>query len=150
MAETDELAIIDDSQTIAQEAPLTEEQKKRLEEFIEEEEGALNRYKRHACGPHDRACGRDVALPLVRRGAASCPRTSCGRCTSRFALGARRSCCSPLASASATGLMWWDVIFALVSVAIIGYILYWGDELGDRATAPTLDRPGVRRRAHRC
>ena len=25
-----------------------------------------------------------------------------------------------------------------VSVAIIGYILYWGDELGDRATAPTL------------
>jgi TRAP-type uncharacterized transport system fused permease subunit len=35
-------------------------------------------------------------------------------------------------------LMWWDVIFAMMSVAIIAYILYWGDELGDRATAPTL------------
>src|SRR5437588_4336052 len=34
--------------------------------------------------------------------------------------------------------MWWDIIFALMSVAIIAYILYWGDELGDRATAPTL------------
>src|SRR6058998_1857413 len=45
MTDTDKLAIIDDGKTIAQEAPLTEEQKKRLEEFIEEEEGALNRYK---------------------------------------------------------------------------------------------------------
>ena len=34
-------------------------------------------------------------------------------------------------------LMWWDVILALVSVAIIGYILYWGDVLGDRATVPS-------------
>ncbi len=34
-------------------------------------------------------------------------------------------------------LMWWDVIFAAASLAIIGYILYWGDLLGDRATVPT-------------
>ena len=34
-------------------------------------------------------------------------------------------------------LMWWDVIFAMISVGIIGYILYWGDELGDRATVPS-------------
>lgn len=34
-------------------------------------------------------------------------------------------------------LMWWDVIFALLTLAIAGYILYWGDLLGDRATIPT-------------
>src|SRR5574338_1029879 len=34
-------------------------------------------------------------------------------------------------------LMWWDVIAALVSIAIVAYILYWGDLLGDRATVPT-------------
>jgi hypothetical protein len=45
MADTDKLAIINDAQTITQEVPLSEEQKKRLEEFIEEEEGALNRYR---------------------------------------------------------------------------------------------------------
>src|SRR4051812_9232407 len=43
MSERD-LPIIDDRKG-PEEAPLTEEQKKRLEEFIEEEEGALNRYK---------------------------------------------------------------------------------------------------------
>ena len=43
MAEPDALPIVDDHK-ISREAPLTEEQKKRVEEFIEEEEGALNRY----------------------------------------------------------------------------------------------------------
>ena len=45
MAEHDKMAIIDDAKTIENEVPLTEEQRRRLEEFIEEEEGALNRYK---------------------------------------------------------------------------------------------------------
>jgi TRAP transporter 4TM/12TM fusion protein len=35
-------------------------------------------------------------------------------------------------------LKWWDVVFALASVAIVAYILYWGDEFGERATIPTL------------
>jgi TRAP transporter 4TM/12TM fusion protein len=34
-------------------------------------------------------------------------------------------------------LMWWDVICAVVSVAIVIYMLWWGDEFGDRATVPT-------------
>src|SRR5918996_3534139 len=45
MAEHDKLAIIEEERALLDEVPLTEEQKKRLEEFIEEEEGALNRYK---------------------------------------------------------------------------------------------------------
>ena len=36
MAQDDKLAIIDDARTIAEEVPLTAEQKKRLEQFIEE------------------------------------------------------------------------------------------------------------------
>ena len=29
-------------------------------------------------------------------------------------------------------LRWWDMILAAAAIAIAGYILYWGDELGDR------------------
>jgi TRAP transporter 4TM/12TM fusion protein len=43
----------------------------------------------------------------------------------------------PVAKRFRHRLMWWDVVFALVAVAIISYILYWGDLLGDRATIPT-------------
>src|SRR5688572_4794071 len=45
MAQDDKLAIIDDGRTIDEQVPLTAEQKRRLEEYMEEEEGALNRYR---------------------------------------------------------------------------------------------------------
>ena len=35
-------------------------------------------------------------------------------------------------------IMWWDLVFAILSVAIIAYVLYWGDDFGDRATSPTM------------
>ena len=35
-------------------------------------------------------------------------------------------------------LMWWDVIFAILSVAVVAYMLYFGDEFGDRAVTPTV------------
>jgi len=44
----------------------------------------------------------------------------------------------PAFRAARNRLMWYDVIFAIVSLAIAGYILYWGDLLGDRATVPTI------------
>jgi TRAP transporter 4TM/12TM fusion protein len=34
--------------------------------------------------------------------------------------------------------MWWDVIFAILSVAVVAYMLYFGDEFGDRAVTPTV------------
>src|SRR5256886_1368377 len=136
MADTDKLAIIDDAKTIAQEAPLTEEQKKRLEEFIEEEEGALNRYKGTLAVVmtalavvmsvfHLYAAVRIVPAYILRPVHVA------------FALGLV-FLLFPTLKRFRHRLMWWDVIFALASVAIIGYILYWGDELGDRATDPTL------------
>src|SRR5688572_6709017 len=46
MSEIDKtLAMIENEKSLADEVPLSAEQRKRLEEFIEEEEGALNRYK---------------------------------------------------------------------------------------------------------
>ncbi|OIP93598.1 MAG: C4-dicarboxylate ABC transporter permease [Syntrophobacterales bacterium CG03_land_8_20_14_0_80_58_14] len=35
-------------------------------------------------------------------------------------------------------IMWWDVVAALLGVAVIAYMLYWGEEFGDRATDPLL------------
>ncbi len=34
-------------------------------------------------------------------------------------------------------LMWWDVICAIASIAVVVYMFQWGDEFGDRATLPT-------------
>jgi TRAP transporter 4TM/12TM fusion protein len=35
-------------------------------------------------------------------------------------------------------MKWWDVAFALLGVAVIAYMLYWGEEFGDRATDPLM------------
>src|SRR6266571_8956288 len=135
MADTDKLAIIDDGKTIAQEAPLTEEQKKRLEEFIEEEEGALNRYKGTLAVL---MTGLAVLMSVFHLYAAVriVPAYILRPVHVAFALGLV-FLLFPAHKRFRHRLMWWDVILALVSVGIIAYILYWGDELGDRATVPT-------------
>src|SRR2546423_1564053 len=136
MADTDKLAIINDAQTITQEVPLTEAQKKRLEEFIEEEEGALNKYQ----GPLAVIMtALAVVMSLFHLYAAIeiVPAYILRPVHVAFALGLV-FLLFPAMKRFRHRLMWWDVILALVSVAIIGYILYWGDELGDRATDPTL------------
>src|SRR6266545_502105 len=132
MAERD-LPIVDDHH-ISDEVSLTEEQKKRLEEYIEEEEGALNRYKGWLAVAltllaitmslfHLYAAVRIVPAYILRPVHVA------------FALGLV-FLLFPAAKRFRHRLMWWDVILALISVGIIGYILYWGDELGDRATVP--------------
>jgi TRAP-type uncharacterized transport system fused permease subunit len=136
MAENAKLAIVDDGKTIAEEVPLTEEQKKRLEQYIEEEEGAQNRYT-----------GRLAALMTVLAVVMSLfhlyaaveivPAYILRPMHVAFAL-VLVFLLFPSATRFRHRLMWWDVILALVSVAIIGYILYWGDLLGDRATLPEL------------
>jgi hypothetical protein len=69
MAQEEKLATIDDGRTIDEQVPLTAEQRKRLEEYIEEEEGAHNVYK---------GALATISTPRSR----SSPPTSCGRCTS--------------------------------------------------------------------
>ncbi|MGE5524938.1 MAG: TRAP transporter permease [Rhodospirillaceae bacterium] len=115
-------------------APLTEEQKKRLEQFIEEEEGALNRYR----GPlavlmtlvavimslfHMYAAVEIVPAYILR------PVHVGFALVMVFLL-------FPAARRFRHRLKWWDVVFAVLSIAVVAYILYWGDLLGDRATVP--------------
>jgi TRAP transporter 4TM/12TM fusion protein len=135
MAEKDTLAIVDEKNLIVEEVPLTEEQKKRLEEFIEEEEGALNRYK----GPLAVLMTLlAVIMSLFHLYAAVeiVPAFILRPVHVAFALGLV-FLLFPAHKRFRHRLMWWDVILACISVGIIGYILYWGDELGDRATVPT-------------
>jgi TRAP transporter 4TM/12TM fusion protein len=129
-----ELPIVDEKNLNAEEAPLTEEQKRRLEEFIEEEEGALNRYKGGLAVVMTLAA---VAMSLFHLYAAVeiVPAYILRPAHVAFAL-ALVFLLFPMHKRFRHRLMWWDVIFALVSVGIVAYILYWGDELGDRATVP--------------
>jgi TRAP transporter 4TM/12TM fusion protein len=139
MAQDDKLAIIDDGRTIDTEVPLSEEQKKRLEEFIEEEEGAQNRYKGGLAVfltllavimsiVHMYAAVEIVPAYILR------PLHVAFALTLIFLL-------FPTAKRFRHRLMWWDVILALVSIAVVAYVLYHGDTLGDRATLPeTIDQ----------
>jgi TRAP transporter 4TM/12TM fusion protein len=129
-----ELPIVDEKNLNVEQAQLTEEQKKRLEEFIEEEEGALNRYKGVLAVVMTLLA---VIMSLFHLYAAVeiVPAFILRPAHVAFALGLV-FLLFPIHKRFRHRLMWWDVIFALVSVGIIGYILYWGDLLGDRATVP--------------
>ena len=136
MAEHGKLAIVDDGRTIAEEVPLTEEQKKRLEEFIEEEEGAQNRYTGRLA---TLMTALAVMMSLFHLYAAVeiVPAYILRPMHVAIAL-ALVFLIFPTAKRFRHRLMWWDVLFAIASLAIAGYILYWGDLLGDRATLPEI------------
>jgi TRAP transporter 4TM/12TM fusion protein len=134
MAQDDKLAIIDDGRTIDEEVPLTEEQKKRLEEFIEEEEGAQNRYS-GALAVFITAAAVVMSLFHLYAAVEIVPAYILRPVHVAFAL-ALIFLIFPAHKLFRHRLMWWDVILAFVSVAIVGYILYHGDSLGDRATVP--------------
>ncbi|HEX2827085.1 MAG TPA: TRAP transporter fused permease subunit [Burkholderiales bacterium] len=129
-----ELPIVDEKNLNVEQAELTEEQKKRLEEFIEEEEGALNKYRGVLAVIMTLLA---IAMSLFHLYAAVeiVPAFILRPVHVAFAL-ALVFLLFPIHKRFRHRLMWWDVIFALLSVGIIAYILYWGDELGDRATVP--------------
>jgi TRAP transporter 4TM/12TM fusion protein len=139
MAEHDKMALIDEERALLEEVALSEEQKKRLEEFIEEEEGALNRYVGWLAVVMTALA---VVMSLFHLYAAVeiVPAYILRPVHVAFAL-ALVFLLFPTLKRYRHRLMWWDVIFALASVGILGYILYWGDLLGDRATTPeTIDQ----------
>ncbi len=116
-------------------APLSDEARKRVEELIEEEEGAHNRYTGVLATLLTFAA---VVMSLFHLYAAVeiVPAFMLRPIHVAFAL-TLVFLMFPAAKRFRHRLMWWDVIFALITVAIAGYILYWGDLLGDRATVPT-------------
>jgi len=139
MAEKDTLAIIDDERTLLEEVPLTEEQKKRLEEYMEEEEGAQNRYT-GMLAVFLTACAVIMSLFHMYAAVEIVPAYMLRPIHVAFAL-TLIFLLFPAVKRFRHRLMWWDVILALMSIAIAAYILYWGDLLGDRAITPgTLDQ----------
>src|SRR5512132_1775605 len=134
MAEKETLAIVDDAKSIEDEVPLTEEQKKRLEEFIEEEEGALNRY-RGLLATIMTALAVFMSLYHLYAAVEIVPAYIMRPVHVGFAL-TLIFLLFPTARRFRHRIKWWDVILALASIGCIAYILYWGDELGDRATIP--------------
>jgi len=118
-----------------EEALLSEEARKRVEELIEEEEGAQNRYT-GALAVFLTLAAVIMSLFHLYAAVEIVPAFRLRPIHVAFAL-TLVFLLFPISKRFRHRLMWWDVIFAAVSLAIIGYILYWGDLLGDRATVPT-------------
>src|SRR5688500_9168213 len=137
MAAQETLPIVGDERAMIEEAPLTEEQKRRLEQYLEEEEGAQNRYKGALA---DIMVALAVIMSLFHLYAAVeiVPAYIMRPVHVAFAL-TLIFLIFPASRRFRHRLMWWDVILAVASIAIAGYILYWGDLLGDRATTPELE-----------
>lgn len=117
------------------EAALSAETRKRVEELIEEEEGAHNRY-RGALAVMLTLAAVIMSLFHLYAAVEIVPAFRLRPIHVAFAL-TLVFLLFPSAKRFRHRLMWWDIIFAVASLAIIGYILYWGDLLGDRATVPT-------------
>ncbi len=115
---------------------LSEETRKRVEELIEEDEGAHNRYG-GALAVFLTACAVVMSLFHLYAAVEIVPAYMLRPVHVAFAL-VLVFLMFPAAKRFRHRLMWWDVMLAITSIAIIGYILYWGDLLGDRATVPTL------------
>ncbi len=114
---------------------ISEAARKRVEELIEEEEGVHNRYVGVLAVLLTLAA---VVMSLFHLYAAVeiVPAFILRPTHVAFTL-ALVFLIFPIANRFRHRLMWWDVIFAAMTIAIAGYILYWGDLLGDRATVPT-------------
>ena len=126
-----------DQDLLAQEeAVLSAEARQRVEELIEEEEGVHNRYP-GVLGVVLTALAVIMSLFHLYAAIEIVPAYQLRPIHVAFAL-TLVFLMFPVAKRFRHRLMWWDVICAIVSIAIVCYILYWGDLLGDRATVPTL------------
>ena len=118
---------------------LSDDARKRVEELIEEEEGAHNRYS-GALAVFLTFAAVVMSLFHLYAAVEIVPAYMLRPIHVAFAL-ALVFLMFPSMKRFRHRLMWWDVICALVTIGITAYILYWGDLLGDRATVPnTVDQ----------
>jgi TRAP transporter 4TM/12TM fusion protein len=117
-------------------AGISEEARQRVEVLMEEEEGALNRY-RGALAVFMTVCLVVMSLFHLYAAVEIVPAYILRPIHVAFAL-AMVFLMFPTAKRFRHRLMWWDVIFAVASIAVVAYMLYWGDEFGDRAVTPLL------------
>ena len=123
------------SQTVSLDG-ISEEARKRVAELIEEEEGAHNRY-RGVLAVILTAAAVVMSLFHLYSAVEIVPAYILRPVHVAFAL-ALVFLMFPAAKRFRHRLMWWDVIFAILSVAVVVYMLYFGDEFGDRAVSPTV------------
>lgn len=117
-------------------AAISEEARQRVEALMEEEEGALNRY-RGALAVFMTLCLVVMSLFHLYAAVEIVPAYILRPIHVAFAL-ALVFLLFPTAKRFRHRLMWWDVILAAISIVIVVYMLYWGDEFGDRAVTPLL------------
>src|SRR4051812_38642422 len=116
-------------------AELSADQRARLEELIEEEEGSLNRY-RAWLGPFLTAIA--VAVSAFHLYAAyGIVRTDLLRELHVGMILFLLFMLFPVAKRFRHRLMWWDVILAGLAVASIAYMVWQGDSFTDRNVNPT-------------
>jgi TRAP transporter 4TM/12TM fusion protein len=113
---------------------ISEEQLRKAEEFIEAEEGAVNRLAGWA-GTITTAVA--VAMTLFHLYAAyDIVPTQPLRYTHVAFVMVLCFLLFPVAAAFRNRIRWWDVVAAIVSVAILGYALWGGEDFTDRAAVP--------------
>jgi TRAP transporter 4TM/12TM fusion protein len=115
---------------------LTEEQLKKVEEFVEEEEGALNRYRGWLAIFLTAAAVLTSAFHLYA--AYGIVRTDFLREIHVGLVLFLSYMLFPIAKRFRHRLMWWDVLLALAAVAVIAWAILNGDDFTDRNTMPTM------------
>ena len=116
-------------------AELTEDQQRKVEEFIAEEEGSFNRYQGWLA---TFLVAVAVASSFFHMYAAKeIVRTDLLRELHVGIVLFLSFMMFPIAKRFRHRLMWWDVVFALVSVASIAWMIFNGDDFTDRNVNPT-------------
>src|SRR5450830_1219985 len=120
------------------EVVISAEALKKAEEFIEEEEGASNRFGGRL-GKALTAAAIVMSLVHLYAAYAIIPAFILRAVHVGFTL-ALSFFLFPAAKRLRHRLQWYDVAFAVISVGIIAYMMYYGEDFGDRATDPnTVD-----------
>jgi TRAP transporter 4TM/12TM fusion protein len=117
-------------------AELSEEQLRKVEEFIEEEEGSFNRYRGWLATFLTAVAFASSAFHLYA--AARIVQTDLLREIHVGIVLFLSFMMFPVARRFRHRLMWWDVVFALVALACIGWMIANGDDFTDRNTFPNL------------
>src|SRR5258707_10468805 len=117
-------------------AELSEEQLKKVEDFIAEEEGIFNRYRGWLATFLAAVAVASSAFHLYA--AYAIVRTDHLREIPVGIVLFLAFMLFPIAKRFRHRLMWWDVIFALVAVATVVYMVAGGDDFTDRNTNPNL------------
>ena len=116
-------------------AELSEEQQKKVAEFIEEEEGRFNRYRGWLAMFLTAVAVASSVFHLYA--AYAIVRTDWLREIHVGIVLFLSYMLFPIAKRYRHRLMWWDVAFALLAVTIVGYMVLSGDAFTDRNVNPT-------------